>query len=150
MESLIRLIGLLLVSILAGTSFGIWMTMNPSHYTQTVYLEILQQMVRSMNRVMVTLVVLATLFSLFSAFLQRFNKVQMYLWSTAAFFLIVCMVITRFGNVPIQEEFLKMSSGNLPENWISLRDSWWTFHILRTLSELLALFFICWTFVRSK
>jgi hypothetical protein len=26
-----------------------------------------------------------------------------------------------------------------PDNWASLRDEWWTFHIIRTIAELLAL-----------
>ncbi len=60
------------------------------------------------------------------------------------------MFITRLGNVPIQSEMLTWTADALPDNWTMLRDKWWSFHIMRTVVELIALTLIAWTAVQIK
>ncbi len=99
---------------------------------------------------MTALVVIATVITLISAFLQRKNKSVFVALLLAAVFFISCMVITRFGNIPIQTEMLKWATDSLPENWAMLRDKWWSFHIIRTVVELIALVLVAWTIVQNK
>ena len=99
---------------------------------------------------MIVLVVAATAITLISAFLQRKNKPVFVALLLAAAFFISCMVITRLGNVPVQAEMLKWTADTLPENWIELRDKWWSFHIARTVVELIALAIVAWTIVEPK
>ncbi|MBK9271911.1 MAG: hypothetical protein IPM48_09950 [Saprospiraceae bacterium] len=56
-----------------------------------------------------------------------------------------CIFISRFGNLPIQTEMLNWRTDSLPDNWISLRDKWWSLHIMRTVAELIALALVAWT-----
>lgn len=67
----IRVVNIIIASLLAGTSFGIWMGMNPANYSASTYLEQQQNLVRSLNTLMVSLVFLATIITLVSAFMQR-------------------------------------------------------------------------------
>ncbi|MFC1451443.1 DUF1772 domain-containing protein, partial [Bacillus cereus] len=83
-------------------------------------------------------------------FLQRKNKSVFVALLLAAAFFISCMVITRFGNVPIKIEMLKWTKDSLPGNWAMLRDKWWLFHIMRTIVELIALVLVTWTTVQNK
>lgn len=141
----LRFVNLILAALLAGTSFGIWMGLNPNNYSPATYLEQQQHLVRSLNTLMVTLVIAATVVTIISAFLHRNNKTVFVTLLVASAFFASCIFISRFGNLPIQSEMLNWKIDSLPDNWISLRDKWWTFHIVRTIAELIALSLVSWT-----
>lgn len=143
--SIIRFINIILVALLAGTSFGIWMGLNPMNYSASTYIEQQQHLVLSLQALLVSLVIIATLITIASAFLQRNNRRIFIALIFAALFLLACILITRLGNLPIQKEMLTWNVDSLPENWTTLRDRWWTFHIMRTIAELIALVLVAWT-----
>jgi hypothetical protein len=99
---------------------------------------------------MVTMVILATLFTLISAVMQRQRKTVFIALLAASAFLFSCIIISRFGNLPIQKELLTWTVDTMPDNWTVLRDKWWTLHIVRTLAELFALTIIAWTTVSNR
>ena len=102
----LKFISILVVALLAGTSFGIWMGLNPVAYSPSTYLEQQQNLVSSLNAMMVALVVLETLVTIALAFrLRQNNTVFMALLFAAACFA-SCIFISRFGNLPIQKEML--------------------------------------------
>lgn len=144
--SIIRFINIILAALLAGTSFAILIGLNPMNYSPATYLEQQQQLVQSLNTLMVSLVILATLVTIVSAFLQRQNKIVFIVLLIAAAFFASCIFISRFGNLPIQNEMLTWRVDSLPNNWTDLRDRWWTLHIIRTIAELIALVLIAWIF----
>ena len=148
--TVIRFINIILAALLAGTSFGIWMGFNPAHYTPSTYIEQQQNLVGSLNTLMVSLVILATIVTLTAAFLQRKNKAVFITLLFAAAFFASCIFISRFGNLPIQKEMLTWNAASLPENWTVLRDKWWSFHIIRTIAELIALVLVSWTSVQKQ
>ncbi len=147
--SLIRFINILLAALLAGTSFGIWIGLNPTQYSPSTYVEQQQQLVSSLNTLMVSLVILATLVTLISAYLQRKNRIVFSMLLVAAVSFASCIVISRFGNLPIQEEMLTWNVDSLPGNWTILRDKWWSFHIMRTIAELVALTLVAWASIQK-
>ncbi|HEV8080530.1 MAG TPA: hypothetical protein VGP43_07455, partial [Chitinophagaceae bacterium] len=67
--SIIRFINIILVALLAGTSFGIWMGFNPMNYSASTYIEQQQHLVLSLQTLLVSLVIIATLVTFASAFL---------------------------------------------------------------------------------
>lgn len=148
--SLIRFFNIIFSALLAGTSFGIWLGFNPTNYSASTYIEQQQNLVLSLNTLMISLVVITTVLTLVSAFLQRKYKPVFATLLLAAAFLLSCIAITRFGNVPIQTEMLKWTASSLPDNWATLRDKWWSFHMMRTIVELIALVLVTWTIVRNK
>lgn len=147
--SIIRFTNIILVALLAGTSFGIWMGFDPRNYSLSTYIEQQQHLVNSLQTLLVSLVILATIVTIASAFLQRANRRILITLLIAAFFLFSCILITRVGNLPIQKLMLTWNANTAPENWTSLRDQWWSFHILRTIAELIALVLVAWTNVQS-
>lgn len=140
----LRFINLILAALLAGTSFGIWMGLNPNNYSPATYLEQQHQLVQSLNTLMVSLVIAATIITIISAFLQRKNKTVFIILLIASVCFASCIFISKFGNLPIQTEMLNWKTDSLPDNWISLRDKWWKFHIGRTIVELIALALVSW------
>ena len=139
---IIIFINLIIAALLAGTSFGIWMGLNPTNYSPATYIEQQQHLVRSMHTLMVSMVIIATIVTLVSAFLQRKNTPVSIALFVAAVCFAACILISRFGNLPIQEEILTWNPSSPPDNWTELRDSWWSLHIVRTLAELIALVLI--------
>jgi hypothetical protein len=144
-NAFIRFANIILAALLAGTSFGIWVGLNPKNYSPTTYLEQQQNLVLSLHSLMVSFVILATLVTLVSAFLNRKHKAVFLALLLASALFASCILISRFGNLPIQKEMLTWQAGQLPENWTFLRDKWWSFHIARTIVELLALVLVAWT-----
>jgi len=147
---ILRFANIILVALLAGTSFGIWVGLNPAHYSAATYIEQQQQLVRSLQPLLVPLVILSTLLTMASAFLQRRDKKTFVTLLLASLFLLSCILITRFGNLPIQTEMLKWTATSFPANWTVLRDEWWTFHIARTCAELIALGLVAWGMIQKS
>jgi uncharacterized membrane protein len=145
-----RFFNIILVALLAGVSFGIWIGFNPINLSPSAYLEQQQNMLRALRVLMISLVVIATLITIISAFLQKNNKSVYFTLLVSAFFLIVCIIITRFGNKPIDDAVMTWTNDSLPNNWTELRDKWWSFHVMRTIAELAALFLITWTSIKRN
>jgi hypothetical protein len=148
--SIIRFVNIILVALLAGTSFGIWIGFSPEDYLVTTYIEQQQHLVHSLNSLMVFLVMMATLITIISAFVHRQSKTVFITLLFGAVFLASCIFISRFGNLPIQTEMLKWSPNSYPLNWTELRDKWWMYHILRTNGELIALILVTWSSVQKQ
>jgi len=149
-NSIVRFLNIVFVALLAGVSFGIWIGANPMKLSQSTYLEQQQNLVGSLQTLMVSLVVTATVITLVSAVLQRHDKGTLSLMVLASLFLISCILITKFGNVPIDHEVMSWTTDTMPVEWTAHRDKWWMFHGMRTIVELIALGLVAWTVVRPN
>lgn len=147
---IVRFLTVLIASLLAGTSFGILVGNDPGGLSPSAYLEFHQNLVSSLNKLMVSLVVLATMFTTYLAFIERHDKSAMIALATAALCFISCMLITRFGNAPLQDRLMTWSIVTMPSDWMSVRDDWWNYHAARTIAELIALMLVIWVIVRPK
>jgi hypothetical protein len=149
-NSVLRFINIILAAILAGTSLGIWLGFNPANLSPAAYVEQQQNMLAALNVLMISLVVIATGITLISAWLQKSDKTIFITLLIAAAFFIACIFISRFGNQPLNNIIMTWTSSSLPENWLEIRDQWWSFHIMRTIAELLALCLITLVSVRKN
>ena len=148
--SIIRFLNIIIAALLAGTSFGIWIGFNPLNLSPTTYIEQQQNMVRALNFMMITLVLSATIITIISAILQRGDKQAFIPLLIASLFFIACVIISRFGNQPINNALMTWTSDTIPNNLSELREKWWTFHIFRTIAELIALCLVTWTSIKKN
>jgi uncharacterized membrane protein len=95
-------------------------------------------------------VFIATIITLLSAFLQKSDKPAFYTLLIAAVCFIACIIISRFGNQPINNIMMSWTPATLPANWSQLRDQWWSLHISRSIAELVALVLITWTSIKKN
>jgi hypothetical protein len=137
--SIIRFVNIILAALLAGASFGIWVGFNPLNLSPSTYIEQQQHTLRALNAVMISLVIGASAITILSAFLQRNNRLVFFTLLIAAAFFITCIFISGFGNQPINTVIMSWTTGSFPANWFELRNKWWSFHIMRTIAELIAL-----------
>jgi archaellum biogenesis protein FlaJ (TadC family) len=146
---LVRFLNIIVAALLAGTSFGIWIGFNPTNLSPSTYIEQQQNMLQSLKTLLVSLVVLATIITILSAYLQKYDKSAFISLILAAVFFIACILITRFGNKPIDDIVITWTKDAVPNNWTELRDNWWSFHILRTVAEIIALLLVTWTGIKK-
>jgi hypothetical protein len=148
--SIIRFLNIIVAALLAGTSFGIWIGFNPLSLSPSTYLEQQQNLLRALNALMISLVAIASVITILSAFLQKNNKPVFITLLIAAGFFIACMFISRFGNQPINTMIVSWTTDSLPRNWPVFRDKWWSFHIMRTIAELIALSLVSWVSIKRN
>ncbi len=147
--SVFRFLNIILAALLAGTSFGISIGFNPVNFSPSTYMELQQNTVRTLYTLLVSLVVGTTIVTIVSAILQRKNKPVFITLMIAAAFFITCILISRFGNKPVQDEMLSWNANSLPVDWVMLRDRWWYLHTMRTVTELIALVLIVWVSIKE-
>jgi len=120
--SIIRFLNIIIADLLAGVSFGIWIGFNPMDLSPSTYIEQQQNMLRALKVLMISLVVVATIITIASAFLQKNNKSVFIALLVAAAFFIACIRITRFGIKSIDNMVMTWTADSLPVNWTDLRD----------------------------
>jgi uncharacterized membrane protein len=145
--SLVRLANIVFAALVAGGMFVIWAGYDPATLSPSTYVEQQQNAIRGLNVLMPVLGAITVLLTLVCAFLQRRNRKAFVLLIVAAAFLILGGLVTHFGNQPINAIVMTWDMARPPANWTELRDQWWGFHRLRTISGLIALVLITWASV---
>ena len=145
-----RFLNIILVALVSGVQFGIWVGYNPQTFSASTYVEQQQGAIRGLNTLMPVLGLVSVLLTLFSAFQQKDDKSTFYVLLTGAALLIVSGLVTRFGNQPINRVVMTWTADSIPADWAAWRDRWWSFHIIRTLASLLALLLIVWSALKKS
>ncbi|HTO45114.1 MAG TPA: DUF1772 domain-containing protein [Burkholderiales bacterium] len=137
--TIIRFVDLLLVALLVGTIFGIWIGFNPAGLSPATYVEQQQHAIRALNTFMPLLGALCIALTIALAVLTKKDRRTRYLLIATAVCLLMAGVVTRFENQPINSIVMTWTPQAPPANWMELRDRWWQWHIVRTLAGIAAL-----------
>lgn len=135
----IRFILVLLLSLLVGTTFGIWVGFNPLSLSAAAYVEQQQNAIRSLNTLLPVMGAVCILLAAWLAIQSKDDARSRYPLTAAVGCLVVAGLVTRFGNQPINAEVITWSAQSPPANWAQLRDAWWQWHVVRTLAGILGL-----------
>jgi uncharacterized membrane protein len=138
-SNIIRFLLLVLLALLVGTMFGIWVGFNPSGLSASAYIEQQQNAIRSLNTLLPAMGAVCILLTGALAFITRGDRRGRYLLIAAAVLMIVAALVTRFGNQPVNAVVLTWSAQSPATNWMELRDEWWHWHIVRSLAGIAAL-----------
>lgn len=146
---IIRFCNIVMVALVTGTIFGIWIGYNPKDLSAPTFIEQQQNAILALNTLMPILGLITIVLTITSAFLQRKDKIAFSVLLVASVFLIVSGLTTRFGNQPINSIVMTWDMNTPPNNWMVLRNQWWTYHELRTLSAFIGLCLIVWTSIKK-
>jgi hypothetical protein len=130
----IRFVTLLLTSLLVGSMFGVWLGFNPAPLSPSAFVEMQQNAIRALNVSLPALGLICIALTVVLAWRTRTDGTARYLLFAAAACLLAAGLLTRFGNQPINALVMTWSPQSPPANWTELRDTWWRFHVLRTLA----------------
>jgi uncharacterized membrane protein len=138
MENVVRFVLLLVLALLAGAMFGIWVGFNPAGLSATAYVEQQQNAIRSLNTLFPVLGAVCIVLAAGLAFAAK-EKSTRWLLVAAVICLVVAAVVTRFGNQPINAVVITWNPQNVPPQWSQLRDTWWNWHIVRAVAAIVGL-----------
>jgi uncharacterized membrane protein len=143
--------GLLLVlSLLVGTMFGIYVGFNPAPLSSIAFVEQQQNAIRGLNVLLPSMGAACIVLTLTLAALSKGDARSRSLLVIAAVLLIAAGLITRFGNQPINAIVMTWAPEAPAANWEQLRDDWWRLHIIRTSSAVAALIFVLLAVLTTK
>jgi uncharacterized membrane protein len=139
LKAVIGFANVIMIALVAGTVFGVWLGYDPASLSSTTYVEQQQHAIEALNVTMPVLGAIAFLLTLTSAALVRAQPRTLVLLLGVAACLLAAGLITRFGNQPINALVMTWNAAAPPEDWTHLRDTWWHWHIVRTLAMVVAL-----------
>ena len=122
---------LLLVSLVAGSMFGIWRGYDPALYAPVTFVEVHQGAMRGLNTLLPAMAIAALVLTVVLAVLGRDKPTTLWLYVAAAVAIAIGGAITRLANQPINDLVMAWTPTSLPDNWTTLRDSWWGWHLAR-------------------
>lgn len=145
----VRFFNIVMAGLVAGIVLGISLGYNPINLSATAYIEQQQNAITALNALMPILGAITILLTLLSAFQQKSNKPIFFSLIIAVVFLITSGLVTKFGNQPINSIVMTYQLDNIPSNWTSLRDQWWSLHLIRTATSIIGFLIILWAGVRK-
>jgi uncharacterized membrane protein len=128
----IRYMLLVLLALVVGTMFGIWVGFNPAALSAAAYVEHQQTAIRSLNVLLPTMGAACLVLTVALVVQSKADRRGRSLLAAAAVLLVVAAIVTRLANQPINALVKTWSPQAPPANWADLRDEWWRWHIIRT------------------
>jgi uncharacterized membrane protein len=129
---------LFFVALTSGGAFVVYLVYNPAGMSSAFYVETMQHAIRVMLPLAVVLN-LGLFFTIVSAVLARRDRLSFYLLIAASICIVLTVLITVFGNWPINNQIITWGLNSPPSNWTELRDEWWRFHVARAVMMIAAL-----------
>ena len=140
--TIIRFSNVVMAGLVAGTLFGIWIGYNPENLSWQAYVEHQQSVIRSLNVLMPILGLITIILTVFSAVIKKKDRRIFVMLLVAAALLIISGIVTRFANQPINAIVMNWDQTTVPDNWIELRNKWWSYHQIRAVTAIAAFFII--------
>ncbi len=149
MVAALRFISLLLTSLLVGTMFGVWLGYNPAALSAMAYVEMQQNAIRALNVPLPVLGAVCIVLTAILAVVTR-DRSGRSLLVAAVICLVAAGVITRFANQPINAVVMTWSVQAPAPDWAALRDTWWRWHVVRTVAGIAALALALLACIRAR
>ena len=142
---------LLFVGLTAGAAYVVWFVYNPGRMSSAFYVENMQHAIRALTIPLPTIVVLGLLFTAVASFQARNDRAVFSLLVTACLCVLAVGLITRFGNIPINNQMLTWNIDSPPADWLTLAKEWWRFQTARVILQTAALCLVSWAvLIRTK
>jgi len=130
---------LLFVGLTAGAAYVVWFDYNPAGMSSTFYVQHMQHAIHALTIPLPTIVLLGLLFTAVAAFQARKEPTVLYLLAIATACVLIVGLITRLGNIPINNQILTWNMESPPADWSELAEKWWRFQTARLILQASAL-----------
>ena len=130
---------LLFVGLTAGAAYVVWFEYNPNAMSPAFYAETMQHAIRVLTIPLPVIVVLGLLFTVTASLQARNDGAPFFLLTAASLCILAVALITRFGNIPINNQILTWNIAFPPANWAQLAGKWWRFQTARDVFQTAAL-----------
>ena len=137
--TILRFVLVVLLALLVGTMFGIWIGFNPASLSASAYVEQQQNTIRSLNTLLPVMGAVCIVLTVVLASLSKRDPRSRFLLIAAAVLMFIAGLVTRLENQPINAIVMTWSVQAPAGNWAQLRDLWWQWHVVRTVAGIVAL-----------
>jgi uncharacterized membrane protein len=137
-------LGVMLTALVTGVFWGTWFTLTRSledfppaefiHIGKTIIANVAMPM-----RFIMPATLLIMLLAIWQCF--RVHKTSFYLYLFSFLLMVITLIITVGIEVPIDNQIKTWTENTLPGNWQKLRQTWDSFHTLRTFTSIASLAF---------
>ena len=134
----------LFVGLTAGAAYVVWFVYNPRGMSPAFYVQNMQHSIRTLTIPLPTIVVLGLLFTAVASFQARNDRAVFSVLATACLCVLAVGLITRFGNIPINNQILTWNVDSPPADWLTVAEKWWRFQTARVILQTAALCFVNW------
>ncbi len=131
-KTVLQLSATMLLSQVAGATFGLWRGLGNASFSVTTFIDVHQELVRGLNVLLPVMGAASAILVLALAWLARRNRRAFQFYVAAFALCVAAAAITRFGNQPINAQVMEWTSQTVPANWMDIRDTWWHWHAIRT------------------
>jgi uncharacterized membrane protein len=128
----------MLLALLVGSMFGIWVGFSPAALSASAYVEQQQNAIRALNALLPAMGLVCIVISIVLAVTSHDDRRGRYLYLASAGLMIIAALVTRFGNQPINKVVMTWSAQAPDANWNKLRIQWWQWHIVRSVAGIAA------------
>src|SRR5437899_1091219 len=120
-----------LVSLIAGRAFWVWLGENPANLSGATYVEFYQAVSRGIALPIALIGTGGIILAGISAFLFRHDRPVFYLLLAACAFSLLATLVTIFVHLPINAQVATWNPTALPPNYREFLDRWWAWHQVR-------------------
>jgi hypothetical protein len=131
---IIKVLALVTGGLVTGAMFGIWRGYNPSALSLVASVEQHQQAVRGLNVLLPVLGILTIVLTLAIAVHVRKTRLALVTFALAALLFAISGIVTRTRNQPINRIVMGWDARTPPPEWVSMRETWWRWHVIRTFA----------------
>lgn len=128
---LLQLLVLAAIWLVAGSTFGIWRGYDPATWPAETFVTVHQGTVRGLNVLLPAMGFATLLGTLVLAIRARRNRPALLIYVAALVCVASAAAITRLFNQPINADIMQWSADSMPAGWADVRDTWWTWHVIR-------------------
>jgi len=147
----VEFIGLILASLVMGVFWGTWFTLTRSihNFSAAEFIHIGKTIINNVAIPMSIIMPATLLFMLIAILLsRRVNRYSFYLYSISFLLMVIALIITVAVEVPIDNQIKTWTETSVPGNWESLRQTWDSFHTIRTFTSIASVCFFAWGIMR--
>ena len=135
---IVQVIALLLFSLVAGSTFGIWRGLGGADFSIGTFIDVHQQLVRGLNVLLPAMGAASAVLVLGLSWNARRNRRALGLYLASFCLILAAAAITRLWNQPINAQVMTWTMDSIPADWKTIQASWWQGHVLRTMFSVLA------------
>ena len=148
--NIVRFVLLVVLALLVGTMFGIWVGFDPAGLSASAYVEQQQNAIRSLNTLLPAMGAVCVVLTVALAVLAKGDRGSRTMLVAAALLMVLAAAVTRFSNQPINAIVMTWDAQAPAANWAQLRDEWWHWHIVRSVAGMAALALTVLAVLNSK
>ncbi|HTJ15937.1 MAG TPA: DUF1772 domain-containing protein [Steroidobacteraceae bacterium] len=139
LRSALLLATAILLALIAGRAFWVWLGESPFGMTGATYVDFFQHLDSRIAFPIAMIGILGPLLAGLTAALMRADRPVFYCLVAACLLGVIGVLVTVAINAPINEQIADWKPAALPAGYEDVLQTWWTWHIVRTIADIAAM-----------